>query len=69
MSLKSRVTELEVEVQNLHEQLIKAKGVNDSMWDVLVQKCIPGKPLEGKEWDGKDDGDEEDQRTRKRGRT
>jgi len=35
----------------------------------LVQKCIPGKPLEGKEWDGKDDGDEEDQRTRKRGRT
>jgi hypothetical protein len=38
MSLKSRVSELESEVEILREQLCRAKGVNDSMWDIFMQR-------------------------------
>jgi pre-rRNA-processing protein IPI3 len=39
-SLKVKVTELESEVETLREQLGKAKGVNDAMWDAVVQRLI-----------------------------
>ncbi len=45
MSLQSRVTELESEVARLREQLGKAKGINDVMWETLVQRLV----AEGKE--------------------
>lgn len=41
VSLQSRVTSLEAEVSHLREQLGKAKGVNDVMWETVVQKVIP----------------------------
>ncbi|OAX31546.1 hypothetical protein K503DRAFT_787771 [Rhizopogon vinicolor AM-OR11-026] len=36
----ARVTELEAEIQNLREQLGKAKGINDVMWEMVVQKVM-----------------------------
>jgi len=39
-SLKAKVTELESEVETLREQLGKAKGVNDAMWDAVVQRLV-----------------------------
>lgn len=41
MSLQSRVASLEAEALELREQLGKAKGVNDVMWETVVQKIIP----------------------------
>ena len=40
--LTSRVAELEAEVEQLKEQLGKAKGVNDAIWQVVVQKVLKG---------------------------
>jgi pre-rRNA-processing protein IPI3 len=58
------VNELETEVARLREQLGKAKGVNDIMWETVVQKVVgQGKEKEGDEKSG------EDERRRKRGRT
>lgn len=45
VSLQTRVTELEGEVTRLREQLGKAKGVNDAMWESVVQRLV----AEGKE--------------------
>ncbi|KAF8141696.1 WD40-repeat-containing domain protein [Boletus edulis] len=46
--LTNRVAELEAEVEQLKEQLGKAKGVNDAIWQVVVQKALKGNPaLEG----------------------
>ena len=66
MSLKSRVSDLESEVENLREQLCKAKGVNDSMWDIVMQKLIKPSSSEPKE---KDMNDGEEGPKKKRGRT
>lgn len=35
-----RVAELEEEVQSLREQLCKAKGINDAMWEIAIQKLL-----------------------------
>ena len=43
VSLRSRVNELETEVQRLREQLGKAKGINDTLWETVVQKVISEK--------------------------
>lgn len=40
VSLQARVSELEDEVSRLREQLGKAKGVNDAMWDSVVQRLV-----------------------------
>ena len=40
VSLQSRVIELEAEVQQLKDQLGKAKSINDTMWDTVVRKVI-----------------------------
>jgi len=37
---QSRVTELEAEVQRLQEQLGKAKNINDTMWEKIVQRAV-----------------------------
>lgn len=63
MSLKSRVSELESEMEILREQLSKAKGVNDSMWDIVVQRLIKPSNSEPNEKDG------EEEPKKKRGRT
>ncbi|KAJ7880351.1 WD40 repeat-like protein [Mycena olivaceomarginata] len=64
VSLQSKVNELETEVARLREQLGKAKGVNDIMWETVVQKVVShGKE---KESDKQSTG-AEDERRRKRG--
>ncbi|KAF7323161.1 WD40 repeat-like protein [Mycena chlorophos] len=57
-SLQSRVNELESEVVSLREQLGKAKGLNDVMWETYVHKVL-----------GKEREEPEPERRRKRGRT
>ncbi|KAF9076795.1 WD40-repeat-containing domain protein [Rhodocollybia butyracea] len=61
--LKSRVSELETEVATLRNQLGQAKGVNNLMWETVVQKVVHGQ--------GKSAGDDSagDERRRKRGRS
>ncbi|KAJ8582204.1 hypothetical protein M405DRAFT_831075 [Rhizopogon salebrosus TDB-379] len=36
----ARVAELEAEIQSLREQLGKAKGIDDVMWETVVQKVM-----------------------------
>ncbi|KAF9245301.1 WD40-repeat-containing domain protein [Melanogaster broomeanus] len=70
--LPSRVAELETEVQQLREQLGKAKGVNDVMWETVVQRVLKQGKVKGKQPEGIDiapmDVEEEGGRSRKRGR-
>ncbi|KAI0675497.1 WD40 repeat-like protein [Trametes maxima] len=40
ISLQTRVSELESEVTRLREQLSKAKGINDTMWETVVQRIV-----------------------------
>ncbi|TCD67587.1 Pre-rRNA-processing protein ipi3 [Steccherinum ochraceum] len=40
VSLHVRVNELETEVAKLRQQLGKAKGINDAMWDAMVRKAV-----------------------------
>ena len=42
LSLQNRVSELESEVAKLKEQLGKAKGINDTIWETVVQKVVAG---------------------------
>lgn len=63
LSLKNRVSELESEVQSLRDQLCRAKGVNDSVWDIVVQRLI--KQPEPKE-KSTDDSAEEPKKKRAR---
>jgi pre-rRNA-processing protein IPI3 len=39
-SLKTKVSELESEVESLREQLCKAKDINDAMWDNIVKRLV-----------------------------
>ncbi|KIJ62015.1 hypothetical protein HYDPIDRAFT_183001 [Hydnomerulius pinastri MD-312] len=73
VSLPSRIAELEKEVEQLREELGKAKGVNDVMWETVVKRVISGRGKstgkgeeEGSGMDVEEEGD--DERTRKRGR-
>ncbi|KAF8967688.1 WD40 repeat-like protein [Flammula alnicola] len=43
IALDSKVAELESELEKLREQLSKAKGVNDAMWDTVVQRLVTQK--------------------------
>jgi len=67
-SLQAKVTELESEVEKLREQLGKAKGVNDAMWDTVVQRLTnQARENEGNSRTRNEDSEELDRR-RKRGR-
>lgn len=50
-TLKSRVSELEGEVERLREHLGKAKGVNDAIWDTVVKQLVAGKNVSSSEGD------------------
>ena len=39
-TLKSQVSTLEAEVESLRQQLSKAKGINDAMWDTVVNRLV-----------------------------
>ena len=67
-SLKSKVSELESEVESLREQLCKAKDINDAMWNNIVKRLVgqvedPELPTNGNNEDMEDD-----QRRKKKGR-
>ncbi|KAK0202802.1 WD40 repeat-like protein [Desarmillaria ectypa] len=66
-SLSSRVTTLEAEVVHLREQLGKAKGLNDTMWETVVQRIIG--QTKAKSTSGDVTPSAESDRPRKRGRT
>jgi pre-rRNA-processing protein IPI3 len=59
-SLQTKITDLEAEIEQLQEQLGKAKSVNDVMWDTIVQRAAGLNKTE-------DPGEVE--RKRKRGRS
>ena len=40
LSQETRVSELEAEVQLLRSQISKAKGLNDAMWEAVVQRVV-----------------------------
>ncbi|KAF8909331.1 WD40-repeat-containing domain protein [Gymnopilus junonius] len=63
-SLKSQVTALESEVENLRKQLSKAKGINDAMWDTMVNKLVG----QEKSSELPQTGEEDPERKRKRSR-
>ena len=61
MSMKKEISDLQAEVERLREQLGKAKGLNDTMWDTVVQRLV------GQDKNGSEDT-AEGQRAKKRGR-
>jgi pre-rRNA-processing protein IPI3 len=65
VSLQSRVQDLEHEVEQLRSQLTRAKGLNDTMWDGVVQRLVQ----QGKGKGGGETEDVEGKRDRKRSRT
>jgi len=71
-SLQTRVSDLESEVARLREQLGKAKGINDTMWETMVQRVVAeGKKVKAAEGGGdveEDMSEDSNQRRRKRGR-
>ncbi|KAF8637643.1 hypothetical protein AX17_002711 [Amanita inopinata Kibby_2008] len=68
MTLKARVADLENEVDELKAQLGRAKGVNDAMWDNVVQKVMLLNENESRSGRNAED-DKDVERRRKRGRT
>jgi len=67
-SFKAKVTELESEVETLREQLGKAKGVNDAMWDIVVQRLVNQVKETEVNTTTSSENAEEQARRRKRGR-
>ncbi|KAF5390715.1 hypothetical protein D9757_002683 [Collybiopsis confluens] len=65
VTLRARVAELEAETATLRNQLGQAKGVNDVMWNTVVQKVIHSQAKES----SPDGGGGPNHRQRKRGRT
>ena len=65
-----RVSELEEEVARLRGLLGKAKGINDAMWETIVQGALEkAREKSGQMETNGDAAREEDGRTKKRGRT
>ena len=67
-SAQARVAELEAEVARLREQLGKAKGMNDAMWEAVVKQIVDEKGGAAANRRGGEDA-EEGGRRKKRGRT
>lgn len=68
-SLQNRVSDLESEVVSLKEQLGKAKGLNDAMWDSVVKNLVEKTGDSQGDPKGIEPKESEDQRKRKRGRS
>ncbi|OSX64261.1 hypothetical protein POSPLADRAFT_1137645 [Postia placenta MAD-698-R-SB12] len=68
LSLQSQVAELEGEVARLREQLGKAKGVNDAMWETMVKRLVEGKDEKDQAAEQNEQDAEDGSRRRKRGR-
>ncbi|KAJ3571922.1 hypothetical protein NP233_g3442 [Leucocoprinus birnbaumii] len=64
---KNRINELEAEITQLREQLGKAKGINDAMWDSVVQRVV-NMENERVQSDGAEREADSDARRRKRSR-
>lgn len=64
MSMQARVAELEAEVANLRQNLGKAKGLNDAMWESVVSTVLNVEKPSTKSSDSGVEG-----RAKKRGRT
>ena len=67
-SLKSKVSELESEVESLREQLCKAKDINDVMWDNIVKRLVSQVKDPELPANGNPESMENDQRRKKKGR-
>ena len=63
-SQQSRVAELESEVQRLREQLGRAKYINDTMWDTVVQRMVAEKKGANAAMDTAEDAPRKDKRLR-----
>ncbi|CCL99676.1 uncharacterized protein FIBRA_01697 [Fibroporia radiculosa] len=68
VSLQSRVVELESEVSKLREQLGKAKGINDVMWEKVVKQMVEEGKQKTPEQEMGDPEADDSGRRRKRGR-
>lgn len=64
---KDKISELEAQVAQLKEQLGKAKGINDAMWDSVVQHVMTGENGKQDKIESTEDGGG-DSRRRKRSR-
>jgi pre-rRNA-processing protein IPI3 len=64
--LRNRVADLESEIQQIKAQLGKAKGINDAMWDNVVQRVIFNEKVSQS---SEQVGEHEHERKRKRGKT
>jgi len=62
MSMKKEISDLQAEVERLREHLGKAKGLNDTMWDTVVQRLV------GQDKNGSVEDAEDGPRSKKRGR-
>ncbi|KAJ8094611.1 Pre-rRNA-processing protein ipi3 [Marasmius tenuissimus] len=69
VALQSRVAELEAEVSLLRGQLGQAKGVNNLMWENVVQKMIGQAKSKDANGRSSDDSVDSGERARKRGRS
>jgi pre-rRNA-processing protein IPI3 len=64
---KDKIAELEAQVSQLREQLGKAKSINDTMWDSVVQRMMNGENEKQKQVESEEDSGG-DSRRRKRSR-
>jgi pre-rRNA-processing protein IPI3 len=64
--LRNRVADLETEIQQVKAQLGRAKGINDAMWDNVVQRVIFNEPVSQS---SEEVGEHDNERKRKRGKT
>lgn len=66
IALNSKVMELEAELESMRELLSKAKGVNDAMWDTVVQKLVGS--VKDQDISTPTESSTDGERSRKRGR-
>ncbi|KAF8889379.1 WD40 repeat-like protein [Infundibulicybe gibba] len=69
VSLRTKVSQMESEIEELREQLGKAKGVNDAMWNTVVQRVVGQGKKNMETGQASMDTTEDGNPRRKRGRT
>jgi pre-rRNA-processing protein IPI3 len=53
---QAKIADLEAELARMREQLGKAKGVNDMMWETVVQHVVQGRQSEDQSTEGERNG-------------